>query len=185
MLLFGLVRPTPMAPAEYLKHAEECDHLASMAKHGANRRALEASAQSWRQAADDELRTLALRLCAALWLDRDRTPGEWCDATLIAGRAKMLRADEANAALDYARKQGWVDVDAALNICLTEKGSRSGLAAGWQPPERLPARASSASALISMPGEPRRRRPVESAQAQPGQMLDLWSGSSTPPRCRS
>ena len=38
---------------EYLLHAEECEHLASLAKLEFNRRALLASAAMWRKLADD------------------------------------------------------------------------------------------------------------------------------------
>jgi hypothetical protein len=42
-----------MTHEEYLQHAEECEHLASLAKLDSNRRALSAAAIMWRQLAED------------------------------------------------------------------------------------------------------------------------------------
>lgn len=42
-----------MTQEEYLKHAEECERLADMAKLNANRRALLSSAEMWRKMAAD------------------------------------------------------------------------------------------------------------------------------------
>jgi hypothetical protein len=42
-----------MTAEEYVQHAEECEHLAAMAKLGANRHALLSSAEMWRKMAAD------------------------------------------------------------------------------------------------------------------------------------
>lgn len=68
------------------------------------------------------IRAAAFRFCEALSADVDRKPREWRDATLIAARARIRRSAMANDALAYAHKQGWLDIDADLNVCLTEKG---------------------------------------------------------------
>lgn len=68
------------------------------------------------------IRAAAFRFCEALSADVDRKQGAWRDATLIAARAKIRRSAMANDALAYAQKQGWLDIDAHLNVCLTEKG---------------------------------------------------------------
>jgi hypothetical protein len=74
---------------------------------------------------DDVTRAVSLRFCEALSVNVGRRPGEWRSATLIAARARIRHAAEANRAVIYAREQGWLDVDGDFNVCLTEKGSPS------------------------------------------------------------
>ncbi len=69
-------------------------------------------------------RALALRLRKALSVDVAGKPGIYRSPALIASRARIRSKVDVDRAIDYARAQGWLEVDDERNVCLTDKGAR-------------------------------------------------------------